>query len=211
MAHAPIRISKARFEAFSDGVFAIAITLLVLELRPPDLAAHSNASLAHALLALWPQYLVYAASFATIGIMWFNHYALFHEVRYITYATLIANLALLMLIAFLPFPTLLLGRYGLVTPPTFFYSATFVAISICFTALRYVTSLKPGERASIGHLLDILGAWTIGPIAYGVATVVSIVSPLASIIIVAALAVYYMLPWSIRSALAGGAAQADAE
>lgn len=211
MARAPIRISKARFEAFSDGVFAIAITLLVLELRPPELAAVSNASLAGALLALWPQYLVYAASFATIGIMWFNHYALFHNVRYITYATLIANLALLMLVALLPFPTLLLGRYGLVTAPTFFYGITLVAISIAFTVLRYVTSLKPDERASIGHFVRQWGAWTIGPVAYGVATVVSIVSPLASIIIIAALAVYYMLPWSIRSALAGGAHQTDAE
>jgi len=62
-------ISKGRFEAFSDGVFAIAITLLVLELHPPDLINPSDATLVPALLAMWPEFLVYWASFATIGIV----------------------------------------------------------------------------------------------------------------------------------------------
>src|SRR5579864_7478544 len=90
-----VSISKSRFEAFSDGVFAIAITLLVLEFHAPDLQSPSDAGLTAALLAIWPQYAVYAASFATIGIMWFNHYALFHNARSVSYGALIANLALL--------------------------------------------------------------------------------------------------------------------
>src|SRR5436190_3829704 len=68
-------MTKSRLEAFSDGVLAIAITLLVLEIRVPEV--RHNESLAHALLQLWPKYATFAVSFITIGIMWINHHALF--------------------------------------------------------------------------------------------------------------------------------------
>jgi uncharacterized membrane protein len=198
----PISISKGRFEAFSDGVFAIAITLLVLELRPPD-AADSDAKMLSALLALWPQYLVYVASFATIGIMWFNHYALFHNVRSVTYTVLIANLALLMLVCFLPFTTLLLARHGLLPSATAFYGLTLFALAVCFNVLWYAASVPPGERGSVGDFLRKRNAWnSIGLIVYGAGTVLAFYNPLASIILFAVIAVYYMLPHSVRGVLA---------
>lgn len=94
-----------RVEAFSDGIFAIAITLLVLDLRPPAAAGHFGAEL----LAQWPAYLAYLASFAFIGVLWVNHHHLFSRVRAVDTGLLCANLALLLTSSVLPFPTAVLG------------------------------------------------------------------------------------------------------
>ena len=199
-----ITISKGRFEAFSDGVFAIAITLLVLELRPPE-GGVKDAALLRELIALWPEYLVYVASFATIGIMWFNHYALFHNVRSVSYTALIANLALLLLVCFVPFTTLLLGRVGLLPSATAFYGLILLALSICFNVLYYAATVPPGEHGSVGDFLRKRNAWnSIGVIVYAAATLLAYVSPLASILTFVAMAVFYLLPGTVRVALGAG-------
>jgi uncharacterized membrane protein len=99
-----------RVEAFSDGVLAIAITLLVLDLRVPDV----EHGLAPALLDLWPNYAAYVVSFLVIGIMWVNHHAIFGLVARVDRPLLFINLALLLCIAAVPFPTALLAEYLLV-------------------------------------------------------------------------------------------------
>lgn len=203
---ATIRISKGRFEAFSDGVFAIAITLLVLSFQPPKLTAVNETAMTSALLALWPQYLVYATTFATVGIMWFNHYALFHGARHVSYSTLIVNLALLMLVAFLPFPTLLLGEYGLLSTLVFFYSLVMVVISVCFGILYYVAKLQADERVTLAGYIRSRTAWnTVGPVAYAAAALLAFASPLTSVFLIASLAIFYMLPSTVSLALAASA------
>jgi uncharacterized membrane protein len=100
-----------RLEAFSDGVFAIAITLLVLDLVVP---AHEEAAvhgLAHALAGEWPAYFAYLVSFLVIGIIWVNHHAMFDRVRYVDRRVLFANLLLLLAVSIIPFPTRLLADY----------------------------------------------------------------------------------------------------
>jgi uncharacterized membrane protein len=91
----------ARLVAFSDGVFAITITLLVLEIRPPTEAG----SLLHGLLALWPSYLAYAVTFLFIGQVWVNHHVMFDHVLGAGRTVLLLNTVLLMVVAFLPFAT----------------------------------------------------------------------------------------------------------
>ena len=195
-------ISKGRFEAFSDGVFAIAITLLVLELRPPETLSN-DATLVSGILALWPEYLVYFASFATIGIMWFNHTALFHNARSVSYTALVANLALLMGVCFLPFTTLLLGRAGLLPSAVAFYGLTLLAISVCFNVLWYAAHVPAGQHGSISGFIRTRNAWnSIGLIVYAAGSILAYFSPLASIVLFAAIAVYYLLPGTVRSALA---------
>jgi uncharacterized membrane protein len=197
-----IRISKGRFEAFSDGVFAIAITLLVLGFQPPKLAIISEASVTSSLLAMWPQYVVYAVTFTNVGIMWFNHYALFHDARYVTYAALIANLALLMLISFLQFIMMLLGQDGLLASLVFFYSLIMLLISFCYGVLYYVVKLGPDEHGSvIGYFLSRTAWNTLGPIVYAAAMVLALVKPIASVILIALIAGFYMLPSTVRSVL----------
>src|SRR5215469_12859391 len=118
-------LDKGRLEAFSDGVFAIAITLLILELHLPPFHPPITASQqVHDLTIIWPQYLVYFVTFATIGIMWLNHHALFKNVRRVTHGLVLANLLLLSLISFLPFPTEVLARYGLTNVAIVYYGLT---------------------------------------------------------------------------------------
>src|SRR5207248_1720487 len=101
------RVTTSRLEAFSDGVFAIAITLLVLEFGV-DTATHDLGS---QLLHIWPSYLAYVTSFLTIGVIWVNHHALFDFVGRVDRALLFLNTLLLLVIAFTPFPTRLIAEF----------------------------------------------------------------------------------------------------
>ena len=99
-------MEKTRLEAFSDGVFAIAITLLVLEIRVPE----ETSELGSRLGELWPSFAAYLVSFAVIGIMWVNHHAILHNVARVDRPLLFFNLLLLLFVALVPFPTALLAR-----------------------------------------------------------------------------------------------------
>ncbi len=102
----------SRTEAFSDGVFAIAITLLVLEIRVPE---GDEGRLLNELLAIWPPYAAYAISFLTIGVMWLHHHHQMSFLATVDRGLLNRNLALLAMVGFLPFPTALLARYATAT------------------------------------------------------------------------------------------------
>ena len=101
-------MSTGRLEAFSDGVFAIAITLLVIELRPPVV---EGSELAGALWDLWPSYFAYFVSFVTIGVFWLNHHRVFTQVRAVDGPLLLLNLHLLLWVALIPFPTAVVADY----------------------------------------------------------------------------------------------------
>jgi uncharacterized membrane protein len=101
-------LSTSRTEAFSDGVFAIAATLLVLELKVPHV---EPGGLSDALLERWPSYATYAVSFLTIGIIWVNHHAVMDRIRNVNRPLLFLNLVFLMAVAAIPFPTALLADY----------------------------------------------------------------------------------------------------
>ena len=196
-----LALGKGRVEAFSDGVFAIAITLLVLGFQPPEARPASDDGITRGLLALWPQYLVYAASFATVGIMWINHHALFSKLTAVPHRIILVNLALLMVVSFLPFPTSVLGRFGLMRSPVIYYGLTLIAASLCFGTLQYMVNLAPGERGSIVDFLRRRNVWnTMGIIAYTAGIPIAYYSPLATIVIYAAVALYYMLPVGVRAA-----------
>jgi uncharacterized membrane protein len=103
-------MTTQRVEAFSDGVFAIAITLLVLEIKVPEL--HGDAgNLGAALLDLWPSYFAYVFSFLMIGIYWANHHYIFHLYERSNHVFVLLNIFFLMCISFLPFPTAVLAEY----------------------------------------------------------------------------------------------------
>jgi uncharacterized membrane protein len=102
-------VTKTRLEAFSDGVLAIAITLLVIEIRPPEL--HQGERLAQALWAQWPSYLAYLVSFLTIGVIWLNHHRIFEQVARVDGPLLLLNLNLLLWTALIPFPTAVVAEH----------------------------------------------------------------------------------------------------
>jgi uncharacterized membrane protein len=134
----------ARVEAFSDGVFAIAITLLVLDIRiEPSEYDH----LARALVEEWPAYLAYVTSFLTVGTVWIAHHSLFHRLRYVDPVLLRINLLLLMAAAFLPFPTGVMAQAFHASD-----SAERVAIALYGgTALVIELLLRGGVRYCAGH------------------------------------------------------------
>src|SRR5437764_813041 len=133
----PGLVSTGRLEAFSDGVFAIAITLLVLDLTVPP--RDEGRSLTHALGSEWPSYFAYLVSFAVIGIIWVNHHALCGLIKQADRLVLFANLFLLLTVSVIPFPTRLLAEYltaaGDSHVAAAVYSASMLAMSIAFTLL----------------------------------------------------------------------------
>src|ERR687893_1032048 len=116
---------RNRIVNLSDGVFAIAITLLVLDIRAPDIPQNMVSSqLPGALLSLWPKYLSYVLSFVGISTYWIIHHSIFRTIRSYNRIILYLNLLFLMVVAFVPFPTSLLGEYGNHQLPVAIYAAT---------------------------------------------------------------------------------------
>ena len=119
-----------RLVFFSDAVFAIAITLLALDIRIPNMEEiHGDAELRRALLSLWPQYFAYMLSFLVIGASWANHHRRFGMIRRYDRTLIFLNLLLLMAIAFVPFPTSVLAEFGNQTAVTL-YALTMAAAAL---------------------------------------------------------------------------------
>ena len=189
----------ARLETFSDGVMAIAITLLILEVRvPPDVPGQD---LGRAVVHQWPSYAGYLVSFLTIGVIWVNHHHMFKLIARTNHAFLMINVVFLMAIAFLPWPTALVAEY--IRDPdgrriaAVVYGLTMVAIAIMFCVVWFYASW--GGRllhAEIEHeaLNRTYRSYLLGPIVYGSAVVIALFAPFVSLSIYAALAVYWLLP-----------------
>jgi uncharacterized membrane protein len=192
-------MSKGRLEAFSDGVLAVAITLLVLDLRVPD---PGSGNLGHQLAHAWPSYAAYAISFLTIGIIWINHHASISRLREADHAILVLNLLLLMSICVLPFATSLFASYlregrGQHLAAAV-YGGALLVMGMLFVLLnRHILIAK-------SHLLDpelseerrraLLVRNIGGILPYVLATALAFISPYVTLGITAAVAVFYALP-----------------
>jgi uncharacterized membrane protein len=181
---------NSRIEAFSDGVFAIAITLLVLELKvPPVASVHSISDLWNGLIQLWPSYFAFTLSFGILLVSWVNHHYLFNILEKSSRHFLYANGFLLLTITFMPFPTALLAQYistDYAKPAIAFYCFGGVVNSIGWNLLLH-TLYKPKKliisEASI-KLVDIIKRSTqIGFVIYSIATVMSFWFPVIALII----------------------------
>jgi uncharacterized membrane protein len=168
-----------RVEAFSDGVFAIAVTLLILEIKVPKLPhTGSSEELASALLDLWPSFLAFLLSFFAILIMWINHHGLFNMVRRVNPGFLYANGFLLLLVSFVPFPTALLAEYldgKALNAAAAFYCGTFIFISIGYNLVWQcmVRGDLLKSDVSTAHVRKISQAYRLGMVVYVLSTVVA--------------------------------------
>jgi len=188
-----------RLEAFSDGVFAIATTLLVLDLKTPEMARVTPAALADALAHQWPRYLTLVFSFVTILIIWVYHHRLFQSVRRAGTTLLLTNGLLLLLVTLIPFPTSLVGRY-LTTPGApvacAAYAGFFVLIDSAYSLLWWVVyRQETGGRVGGAPLPKGMAISFLGIPCYAVATVVALRVPLLSLGICAA----FWVVWAITS------------
>lgn len=189
-----------RVEAFSDGVFAIAITLLILDVKVPSHETLGDKSLLIALLEQWPSYLAYVLSFAIIGIMWINHHRLFNHIIRIDHSLLVFNSLLLLSITFLPFPTSLLAEY--IGEPgehtaALVYSGSSIAIALFFNVLwRYASyhNRLISRRSSTKAVQAISRQYAYGPLLYSITFVLAFFSVGASMAASIALALFFALP-----------------
>lgn len=191
-----------RVAAFSDGVFAVAITLLVLDIHVPPLDKLPPGGLGAALLALWPTLLAYVTSFATILITWINHDRLFEQIRRKDHGLLVLNGLLLMVITLFPFPTALLAEYLTHPGPNAniaaaVYSAFSVVMAVCFNLLwRHASG--GGRLLSEDHdrrqVRRITEQYRFGPLLYLAAFGLAFVSVPASVLVNLLLALFFALP-----------------
>jgi uncharacterized membrane protein len=189
-------MNKSRFEAFTEGVFAFAFTLLAIGFAVPPMRAANNSTLTSALLHLWPNLIAYALSLMVVGIMWQNHQALFRMIRRVDRMTIFWNLLLLGGVAFIPFATNTLGNYPTLKPSTFLYGVT---LSYCATIynlmlgrlIRTKAFLPEIDSRMIG---ETVRAYRVGWAGYAAATVAALLLPLLSFAAYIAIALYYVIP-----------------
>ena len=192
----PGLMTTGRLEAFSDGVIAIAITLLSLEIKLPD----GGGSLLHSLASLWPSYVGFVLSFLLVGQVWLNHHAIFVRVRSVDQWMLICNLFLLLDVAFLPFATSVLTRSlesghdertGAV-----FYGMVMVVGGLFFNALWRASIRDRGRlRAGVSEaeVRSMTRRFAMGPWLYSLAALLGLVSAWLSVVTYVALIVFYMV------------------
>jgi uncharacterized membrane protein len=209
-------MDSRRVESFSDGVFAVAITLLIFSLLPTGQGTLSYRSLAHA----WPQYAAYVVSFLTIGIMWMNHHTLFGHVRLVDRPLLVLNMLLLMGVVAIPFPTALVAEHLIGPnasggrPAAVVYGLVMVVISLFYNAIwlhlvghasalgaRFTKQELLASMPRVGGRLRI-PRWSIGLVGYLAGVLVGVAGSAAgALAIYGLLAVFYMfnqLPSPLR-------------
>jgi uncharacterized membrane protein len=195
--HAPeaVEISSNRLEAFSDGVFAIAITLLMLDIQVP-----SGGHLLQSLLHLWPSYCAYVVSFLIIGVVWMNHHTMLFHIRHVDRMLLLLNLLLMMDVAFIPFAAhilaLTIGSGSDGRTAAVFYGAVLTIGGLPFNAIWHYASKDHRHlgRTITPEQADTLRRhFTMGPFLYLAATLVGLINAVASLTIFMVLLLFYMI------------------
>jgi uncharacterized membrane protein len=192
----PVSRDTMRLVAFSDGVFAITITLLVLEIKPPT----DSTKMLDGLLSLWPSYLAYAVTFLFIGQVWANHHVMFDHIGAADRIVLLLNTVLLMVVAFLPFATSVLAEalrsgHGQRTAVGF-YGIAFGLTALAFNAVwQYARrhrmlgeALDPEGETAISRRLQVALAWLATGAVLGVAL------PVLGVAVIVAFNAFYWLP-----------------
>jgi uncharacterized membrane protein len=185
-----------RLETFSDGVFAIAATLLILEVH------RAGGSVSHGLVHAWPSYVAYAISFLTIGIIWVNHHTVMQQIDRVDRTFLFINVVFLMIVAFSPYPTRVLAetlRDGS-KAAAFAFGLTFTLMAISYGTMwfyaargRRLIAADADQRVVSG----ISRSFAPGSIIYGAATLSSLISAYLAVALYGAIALFYVLESSI--------------
>ena len=202
-------MAPARLETFADGIFAIAATLLILSVD--GAVAGEGGSLGEELSHAWPSYVAYAASFVTIGIMWINHHTVMAQIGTVDRRFLVANIGLLMCIAFVPFPTRLVAEHvrdSSAREAALAYGFT-LTITAFFFNLVWFYAARGGrllrDDADPRVVAGISRTYLPGPWIYLTAALIAFASSTASVILYLAIAGLYI----VESSLFGGREGAD--
>lgn len=204
------KLGVGRLEALTDGVFAIAITLLAIEIGVPHVESASGVDLRQAIIDEWPSYAAYGVTFFLIGAYWINHHRMFRLLTGITHRFVILNIFFLMTIAIIPFPNAVLADY-LVEPDlrgvaAGVYGLAMIGLAVMFNLVwwyvaRHPSLLQPDcDRAA---LRKVLRSYLMGPVAYGVALAISFFAPLVTVVLYAVIPLGYLFEGPVKTIDAG--------
>jgi uncharacterized membrane protein len=181
-------VTKSRLEAFSDGVIAIIITIMVLELRPPEGATLED------LGPLWPTFVSYLLSFAMLGTWWANHHHLLHTATRVNGLVLWANLHLLFWLSLFPFGTAWIGESHFGAIPVAAYGALLLLAAVAYYGLVRALILCPGQAEALATAVgrDVKGK--ISPLLFAASIPIALVSPVIAMAIFAAVVILWIVP-----------------
>jgi uncharacterized membrane protein len=200
-------MTTGRLETFSDSVFAIAATLLILSVHV------TGTSLGSGIINAWPSLAGYAVSFLSIGVMWVNHHVVMHQIARVDRTLLMINTVFLMVVAFVPFPTQLLAEHlqgADARAAALLYGSTLTVTALLYNALWFYASLGRKLLEANADPFTVRGitrTYIPGPWLYLVATMIAFASPLASAVLYAVIAAFYM----VESTVFAGRRRARAE
>lgn len=197
-------MNKARFESFSDGVFAFAITLLILGIVLPVMHDPSEAELRQAIFSLWPNFIAFALSFAVIGIMWQNHHAFFRFVPLIDRQTVALNLLLLFGTVMIPFATSTIGAYPTMHASTLLYGLVLTWCSTSYNLMLNHVIASGAFDASVTQerITRTVFAYRVGWFTYVAASLLALVLPILSFAAYIGITIYYYIPHGIDADIA---------
>jgi len=193
--------SKSRVETFSDGIFAIIVTLLVLEIKVPHIAnANSVTDLRTALIPLLPKVASWIISFFTVCVIWVNHHRVFSVIGALSNRLFWLNASLLLWVSFIPFPTALMGDYPQNPLAVSLYGIIMTLMAFSFFLMRK-TMIADGQTAHTEMNTVAFGvatrmAFWLGVVPYVVAACLSWVIPLAALVVYFLIPLYFMVPWA---------------
>jgi uncharacterized membrane protein len=195
--------SKGRLEAFSDGVFAIVVTLLVLELRVPQITVPQSVDeLAAALLALLPKLISWIISFAVTCVIWLNHHRLLDTFRGINHGLFWMNALLLLWVSFVPFPTALLGDYPANPLAVSFYGVALSLMGLSFVAMRWYVlthaELLKDEVDRRAFRASTRLSFIFGAALYLIAALLAWVQPVFAFAIYLFIPIYFIFPRAMQ-------------
>ncbi|MBC2664792.1 DUF1211 domain-containing protein [Novosphingobium flavum] len=186
----------SRVEAFSDGVIAIIITIMVLELKAPEEEDLS------ALWHLWPTFLAYVLSYAYVAIYWVNHHRLFSHARRVTSGLLWSNIALLFALSLVPFSTAYLGEHHFARDPTIVYLVTMLLPAVAYAWLQgEIMKVAECSAADQRYLIATRRKGQAATVVYFLGVPLAFVTPWLGIAAAALVAVFWCLPFSRLDAL----------
>ncbi|MFO1476387.1 MAG: TMEM175 family protein [Verrucomicrobiota bacterium] len=182
-------MEKNRLEAFSDGVLAIIITIMVLELKVP----HDQVTL-DALKDLWPVFLSYVLSFLYVGIYWNNHHHMFHTVRRVTGGILWANLHLLFWLSLFPFTTGWMGENHLAPIPAAFYGVVLLMAAIAYYILQRTIISHQGKDSLLAAAIGTDWKGKLSPVVYFLAIPLAFLNPWIANVLYFGVAFVWLIP-----------------
>lgn len=188
-------LPKNRLEAFSDGIIAFAITLLILEIHIPDLGPGvGNAAMLKAIRDLWPNFAVYVVSFVICNVWWISHHTFIHDLHSVDRRLLWVNSLFLMLIAFMPFPTGLLGHHPGQPIATAFYGFVCALTGFAFWLMRWYASMRANlikPEFPSAAILRRVRISLLSPLLYLAGTALSVFYPIIALCLYAAIPAYF--------------------